>query len=47
MKTFRYDVFRKQLQEGFHDNRWVIIIRTAKKDRQRNGQKRKDEGTNN
>ena len=34
-------------QEEFEDTKVVIRIRKSKKDRQLNGQKKKDEGTNN
>ena len=35
------------LQEEFEDTKGVIRIRKSKKDRQHNGQKNKDKGTNN
>ena len=34
-------------QEEFEDTKVVIRIRKSKKDRQHNGQKKKDKGTNN
>jgi hypothetical protein len=35
------------LYEEFEDTEWVIRIRIAKKNRQHNGQKKKDKRTNN
>ena len=35
------------MYEEFEDTKWVIRIRKSKKDRQHNGQKKKDKGTNN
>ena len=35
------------LYEEFEDTEWVIRIRKSKKDKQHNGQKKKDKRTNN
>ena len=35
------------MREMFEDTKWVIRIRKSKKDRQKNGQKKKDKMTNN
>ena len=35
------------MREMFEDTKWVIKIRNSKKDRQKNGQKKKDKRTNN
>jgi len=35
------------MEEGFEDTKGVIRIRKWKKNRQHNGQKKKDKGTNN
>jgi len=35
------------IQEEFDDIKWLFIIRKSNKDRQHNGQKKKDKRTNN